>query len=84
MVEKQVHAFEHKEDKHCTANAKHFHEQEHYCDICDFTLTDSNCSANAGYQCVAPVQQVLFSSLPENLYTPGAFQNLSSRAPPVA
>lgn len=84
MVEQQLHAFEHSADKHCTASTKHFHEQEHHCDICDFTLTDSNCSANADYQYIVSVQHALFSSVIESLYIPGIFQNLPSRAPPVA
>jgi hypothetical protein len=41
MVEKQLHAFEHAEEFHCTSTDKHFHDAEHSCEICDFTFSDS-------------------------------------------
>ena len=84
MVEKHVHAFEHSKDKHCTANEKHFHEEEHHCTICDFTITDSNPGTGAGYQFITSSQQFIFSVLPESIYLQGAHYNLPARAPPVA
>lgn len=83
MVEKQAHAFEHSADTHCIASDKHFHEPEHHCDICDFTLTDTHHSADAGYRIIVSVQHFSFSSQLESLYISGAFQHLPARAPPV-
>ena len=84
IAEKQVHAFEHSTDKHCTASDKHFHEQEHHCDICDITLTDTGFPAAANYRFIASVHTFLFSLPYESVYHPGTFQNLPARAPPVA
>ncbi len=84
MVERQIHAFEHIADKHCTANEKHFHEQEHHCTICDFTLTDSSPNTNADYKFIASAQKYTFAALSESVHSPGAFCNLPARAPPVA
>ena len=42
FVQKGIHDFEHRNDFHCfVLNAKHFHEKEHNCPICDFTFMDS-------------------------------------------
>ncbi|MDQ3047639.1 MAG: hypothetical protein M3R27_08840 [Bacteroidota bacterium] len=38
LVEKEHHAHEHADEEHCNASDKHFHEMEHNCSICDFTL----------------------------------------------
>jgi hypothetical protein len=84
MLEKQRHAFEHVADKHCTANEKHFHEEEHHCSICDFTITDSTTSTSAYRLQTLSIQQASFSVLPQSIYFPDAFQSLPSRAPPVA
>ncbi|MES2591872.1 MAG: hypothetical protein V4608_08310 [Bacteroidota bacterium] len=84
MVEKQVHAFEHITDTHCTANDKHFHEAEHHCDICDFTITDSNSSASIDYHFIISVNPFSFQTLIASVHVQNAFQNLPSRAPPIA
>jgi hypothetical protein len=84
MVEKEVHAFEHSADEHCSTNEKHFHNLEHHCGICDFTLANSNELTAVYYQFVIPVKLFPFQPLIESIHIPGAFQNLPSRAPPVA
>lgn len=84
MVEKQIHAFEHSDDKHCTANEKHFHEQEHHCNICDFTHTDSSPDFVVNHGFVAFSQQFIFPSLPESVCLTETYYNLPSRAPPTA
>ena len=83
-IEKQLHAFEHREDVHCTAVNKHFHTQEHSCSICDFTITDSNASPDVDFQFIISAKHFSFQPFIESVNTPNAFQNLPSRAPPVA
>lgn len=84
MVEKQAHAFEHRDDIHCSATDKHFHELEHHCNICDYTSTDSNPVAEHHISFFIGEIRFSYFSLPENIHTPEAFQDLPSRAPPVA
>ena len=84
IIEKQLHAFEHNADSHCTATDKHFHTPEHSCSICDFTITDSNAAPETKVQFVISSNQFLFHSFTESVNTPTAFQDLPSRAPPVA
>jgi hypothetical protein len=83
MVEKEVHTSIHSADVHCTAGNKHFHDLEHHCSICDFTLTDSNKPTDVNYQLVVSCKQFLFQSFTESLDIPGTFQYLPSRAPPT-
>jgi len=83
MVEKQVHAYEHRDDIHCSATDKHFHTLEHSCSICDYTSTDSNPSAEnriTFYITAVNFQHTCFSA---GINIPTAFQDLPSRAPPL-
>jgi hypothetical protein len=84
LVEKELHAFEHADDFHCTATDKHFHEQEHSCEICDYTLNDTYSTIQCDFQFILDVQSLEFYSSLENVYIPTAFSDLPSRAPPVA
>lgn len=84
MAEKQVHAFEHITDSHCTTNDKHFHESEHHCDICDFTITDSNSPTNNIYHFIISVNPFSFQALTASAHLQKPFHNLPSRAPPIA
>lgn len=83
MVEKEIHTFEHNADEHCTANEKHFHDLEHHCDICDFTITDSNESTDVCYQFLLAINSFSFQRHIESVNTLISFQNLPSRAPPI-
>jgi hypothetical protein len=84
MVEKEAHAFLHSTDEHCVASDFHFHKLEHHCAICDFTATDSSTPTNSDYQFVITVNTFLFQPLVQSTHTPGAFQDLPTRAPPIA
>ncbi len=79
-----MHAFEHRADLHCTATDKHFHTLEHSCSICDFTITDSNAAPETDVQFIISVHSFSHQSLIESVNTPTAFQDLPSRAPPIA
>jgi hypothetical protein len=82
-VEKQLHAFEHHNDQHCTATDKHFHSVEHSCSICDFTGTDSNTSPDVEFQFVLSFIHFKHQQFVEDTFVPAAFNDLPSRAPPV-
>ena len=84
IAEKGLHTLEHHKNKHCTITDKHFHEQEHACSICDFTITDSNNTPNSDIVFIVSSQSFSFSSFIESINIPYAFSNLPSRAPPVA
>ncbi|MGQ0827798.1 MAG: hypothetical protein ACT4ON_05335 [Bacteroidota bacterium] len=83
LVEKNVHAFEHYDEVHCNSTDKHFHELEHTCSLCDFTITESY-SAESDYQLIISAKQFLFHPFIESVNTPHAFQDLPARAPPVS
>jgi hypothetical protein len=83
-IEKQIHAWEHSADEHCTSTSKHFHNLEHSCSICDFTITDSNAAPETEVQFVISSKPFLFHSFFESVNTLAAFQDLPSRAPPIA
>lgn len=83
MVEKEVHSFEHSTDGHCTANEKHFHDLEHHCGVCDFTVTDSSAPVNNDYSLINSVHLFLFQHFNESTHINTAFQHLPSRAPPL-
>ena len=63
---------------------KHFHQQEHACSICDFTITDSNNAPDSDIVFIVSSQPFLFSPFIESVNIPFAFSNLPSRAPPIA
>ncbi len=83
-AEKEFHAYKHIGESHCNERAaKHFHEAEHHCSICDFTSTDSNTPAKSQYTAVIAVSNSFYNPFAESVNTPNAFQNLPSRAPPI-
>ena len=83
VIEKEMHSFECDTDVHCTASEIHFHNLEHHCGICDFTVTDSNTPANTDYQLINQVHLFLFQQFNESTHINTAFQHLPSRAPPL-
>jgi hypothetical protein len=84
MLEKGIHAFEHKADIHCTATDKHFHKAEHHCAICELTITNSTYLVTTDFQLHISVQHFLFLPFIESINTLDAFQYLPARAPPIA
>ncbi|CAN5414817.1 hypothetical protein BH10BAC1_BH10BAC1_17430 [soil metagenome] len=84
IAEKGLHALEHHNSIHCSITDKHFHQQEHACSICDFTITDSNGAPNSEITFITFSQSFLFSSFIESEHIPYAFTNLPARAPPIA
>lgn len=83
LIEKEVHTFECDTDVHCTASEIHFHNLEHHCGICDFTITDSNTPANTDYPLINSVHLFVFQLFNESTHINTAFQHLPSRAPPI-
>ncbi len=84
LTEKALHAFEHHDDIHCSITDKHFHEQEHECSICDFTITDSNGIPCTDVSFVISSQKFSYTEFISGLSIPYAYSNLPSRAPPMA
>lgn len=84
IVEKAIHSFEHHDELHCTITDKHFHEQEHDCNICDFTITDSNGIPYNDVSFVIATQNISYKIFIQGLSIPFAYSNLPSRAPPIA
>jgi hypothetical protein len=83
MVEMQVHAFEHKDDLHCTSADKHFHPLEHNCSICDYTSTDSNSSTENNFSTLIFSSTFNFIPFIESVNIPDTFCDLPARAPPI-
>ena len=83
MAEQEVHAFEHISDVHCTASDKHFHEQEHNCSLCDYTLNESGTSAENSFLFIISAVSFSYNPFLESVNVPQAFADLPSRAPPV-
>jgi hypothetical protein len=83
LVEKQLHLYDHVDDNRCLATDKHFHEQEHSCRICEFTITDSGLIPDVPFQLIPFEETGLFYWFIQNIHTPDAFQDIPSRAPPV-
>ncbi len=84
MLEKGRHEFQHKAEIHCTATDKHFHNLEHSCSICEFTVTHSTYPVASNFQFNISVQQFLFLPFVESINAPNAFQHIPARAPPIA
>ncbi len=84
LVEKEFHAIEHAYDVHCNATDKHFHELEHTCSICDYTITDSFSTPKNDIQFVISINHFEFVWDEVNIYSPSAFSDTPLRAPPVA
>ncbi|MCX6294508.1 MAG: hypothetical protein NTX97_00335 [Bacteroidetes bacterium] len=63
---------------------KHFHDLEHSCSICDFTITDSNGSPESDTQFIITSTEFSFSPFTQLVNIPYSYSNLPSRAPPIA
>lgn len=84
VAEKGIHALEHHNNNHCSITDKHFHQQEHACSICDFTITDSNSLPETDVAFIVSSQNFRFLPFSQSVNIPFAFANLPSRAPPIA
>lgn len=83
LVEKQLHIFDHLDETHCVSTDKHFHEQEHSCRICEFTISTPGILPDIHLHFILSEEVFTFQSFKESVHTPEAFQDLPSRAPPV-
>jgi hypothetical protein len=83
MVEKQLHAFEHLNEQHCTANEKHFHEAEHHCTVCDFTLTSAVDVDNSAYQYINSFKEIPYLVFIQSTNIVDTYIDIPARAPPV-
>ncbi len=82
VVEKQLHIYEHSADEHCYASDKHFHEMEHTCSICEFTLIDTLLLSNKFIPFVNTEYPHYFHMLNVRVNGNTTFSDLPSRAPP--
>lgn len=83
QIEQQIHAFEHLDDFHCSSSDKHFHEQEHTCAICDYTVPDKNEPTEANFCIVQYAADFNYSSTYFFHFSEKNNYNLSARAPPI-
>lgn len=83
LVEKEMHALEHADDFHCSSVDKHFHELEHSCSLCDYTMPATLGSANNSFHVVFNEQIILFNLYTDCINIPTAYQDIPSRAPPI-
>ncbi|MBN8694948.1 MAG: hypothetical protein J0L87_00335 [Bacteroidetes bacterium] len=83
LVEKEMHTLEHMDDFHCTSSDKHFHEQEHSCSLCDYSVPDSNELEIAYYQFRSFGKIISFDLFTSSVHSPSSYQDIPSRAPPV-
>ncbi len=84
IVEKGIHALEHHNINHCTITDKHFHQQEHTCSICNFTITGPNSLPSSDAVLIISTGNFLFQPFTPSANISFAFSNLPSRAPPIA
>ncbi len=83
IVEKEIHALEHAGDPHCISENKHFHNLEHNCGICDFTLYSSDGSTNIGASYTLFCFSFSYTPSINSIYELNRIDNSGSRAPPV-
>ena len=83
MAEKAKHDFAHTLDTHCTTGSKHFHNLEHNCALCDFSINDTHFPVDASTQFVILLNGISFNSVTESVNIPNAFQDIPSRGPPA-
>lgn len=83
LVEKQLHIFDHQKETRCSATDKHFHEKEHSCRICEFTISDPGVLPDVQLNFILSEEVAVFRFFAESIHIPEAFQDLPSRAPPV-
>jgi hypothetical protein len=83
LVDKEIHAFEHAGDSHCTSINKHFHTAEHHCPICDFTFTSSENPKKADNSITIFASSFSYTPSINSIYELNTIDNTGSRAPPI-
>lgn len=82
FVAEQIHAFEHRKDKHCTNTETHYCTPEHHCSYCDFVKLTSD-TPNSDNLLKA---DLVLTSSKNNFYQTSSFEllkfNFSLRGPP--
>jgi len=74
----------HADDQHCNAqHEKHFHDQEHHCFICDFTISlFENTSSTIQSSFLRYTTDAVFA-VAESIFTYSASSSSFTRGPPA-
>ena len=84
QIEKGIHDWHHRKDTHCSVkNETHFHEQEHSCTICDYTIPAVNEPADTYYSFLLSVRSICYSFYSESFSISETHYQLPPRAPPI-
>ncbi|MBN8703826.1 MAG: hypothetical protein J0M08_12230 [Bacteroidetes bacterium] len=84
IIQKSVHDFEHRLDKHCDVNTeKHIHELEHNCNLCDFTTPASITEFKAFVKGVVVSEALLVLNYQSFNLIFSFLSSFSLRGPPV-
>ena len=84
LVQKELHALEHSDESQCsTTTEKHFHAEEHHCDICDFALPslDETIAETLSIQLAISTLAYTTPHAEDIFLSPSL--NIPARAPPV-
>jgi hypothetical protein len=83
-TEKSAHDILHADDMHCNAqHEKHFHDQEHHCFICDFTISlFDNTSNNSESSFLRHTTDAVFA-IAESTFSYSASHSSFTRGPPA-
>ncbi|HXC05424.1 MAG TPA: hypothetical protein VNZ86_11770 [Bacteroidia bacterium] len=83
LTEKGIHDFSHRDDTHCTSDARHLHTQEHSCSICDYTLSSAATlpEVREGFQIL--IYNFLYSAFRNNNSVSERIFLFSPRGPPA-
>ena len=83
-AEQTIHAYKHSNDKHChVIGEKHFHEQEHHCFLCDYTIISETQTASAFSAAKIFFQPFSFSIFNNNFVEIEFAKPHPARGPPV-
>ncbi len=83
QIEQQVHAFEHLNDSHCSSTDNHFHEQEHSCDICDYTFPSHFTSISSDFSIKNTISDFDYQFTFYSKFSNKNINQLPARAPPL-
>lgn len=84
FIQKEIHSLEHSDEVHCTTKTeKHFHEQEHSCSVCDFTMPASESVKEPAGTVANDSTLFTYSGLTQQLVYFFVEQFFLQRAPPA-
>jgi hypothetical protein len=83
LAEKELHAFEHSDDIHCSESDKHFHSLEHHCSICSFTFTSSEEPIEIADALILFSSTFSYTPSINCVYELNTIDHSGSRAPPI-